>query len=208
VGVVEEWKWKVEDGHLELEPPKKKTKWEWLPPPVDRPVRVYADGIFDMFHIGHAKMLEQAKKLFPNVHLIVGVCGDKTTHAFKGKTVFSEQERYESARHCKWVDEVIEDAPWVITEEFLQEHKIDYVAHDADPYPSSHDGAEDDVYAYVKRKKIFVPTRRTQGISTTDIIVRIVRDYDDYVRRNLDRGIPAKEMNVSWTRVGASFLLV
>nr|CAD1826015.1 unnamed protein product [Ananas comosus var. bracteatus] len=31
----------------------------------------------------------------------------------------------------KWVDEVIPDAPWVLTKEFLDKHQIDYVAHDA-----------------------------------------------------------------------------
>lgn len=141
------------------------------PPPTGRPVRIYADGVFDLFHLGHMRALQQAKTAFPSVHLIVGVTGDKETHRRKGLTVLSAKERAESVRHCKWVDEVVEDCPWIITDApgFLEKHKIDYVAHDDIPY-----GADegDDIYAPIKEKGMFLVTQRTEGLSTTGIITK------------------------------------
>lgn len=139
------------------------------PPPQGRPVRIYADGVFDLFHLGHMRALQQAKTAFPDVHLVVGVTGNKETHKRKGLTVLSARERAESVRHCKWVDEVIEDCPWIVTAEFLLKHNIDYVAHDDLPY-----GADegDDIYGPIKERGMFLVTQRTEGLSTTGIITK------------------------------------
>lgn len=165
--------------------------------PHDRPVRIYCDGIYDLFHYGHARSLEQVKKLFPNVHLLVGCCNDELTHRYKGKTVMGEEERYESLRHCRWVDEVVRDAPWVINQAFIDRHHIDFVAHDDIPYTSA---GQEDVYKFVKDQNKFIATKRTQSISTSDLITKIVSDYDIYIRRNLARGVSAKELNLSFLK--------
>lgn len=167
------------------------------PPPTDRPVRVYADGVFDLFHLGHMRQLEQAKKAFPNTYLLVGIPNDVETHKRKGLTVLDDKERAETLRHCKWVDEVIEDAPWIVTPAFLEEHNIDYVAHDDEPYASAD---TDDIYKPCKEAGKFLVTQRTEGISTTYIITKIVRDYEKYISRQLKRGTTRQELNVSWLK--------
>lgn len=163
-------------------------------PPVGRPVRVYADGVFDLFHLGHMRQLEQAKKSFPNVYLLVGLPSDLETHARKGLTVMTDKERAETLRHCRWVDEVVEDAPWCLTKEFVQDHGIDYVAHDDLPYAAA---GSDDIYAPIKDMGKFWPTQRTEGVSTSDLITRILRNYDQYLMRNLSRGVDRRDLNVS-----------
>ncbi|PGH15810.1 hypothetical protein AJ79_02191 [Helicocarpus griseus UAMH5409] len=167
------------------------------PPPTGRPVRVYADGVFDLFHLGHMRQLEQAKRAFPETYLIVGVTSDHETHKRKGLTVLSGAERAETVRHCRWVDEVIPDCPWIVTPDFLEKHQIDYVAHDDLPYGAAEG---DDIYAPIKAQGKFLVTQRTEGVSTTGIITHIVRDYEKYISRQLKRGASRQELNVSWLK--------
>lgn len=55
---------------------------------------------------------------------LLAVNSDELTHAMKGKTVMTDSERYEAVRHCRYVDEVVRDAPWVLDNAFLEEHKV------------------------------------------------------------------------------------
>lgn len=106
----------------------------------------------------------------------------------------NQYERSEILMHCKWVDEVVMPCPWVITIDFLRKNNIHYVAHDALPYTGAN---QNDIYSEVKKLGMFKETQRTEGISTSDIILRIIKDYDMYVGRSLNRGYSRKDIGIS-----------
>ena len=57
----------------------------------------------------------------------------------------------------------------------------------------------------VKKVGRFKETMRTEGISTSDIIMRIVKDYNQYVMRNLDRGYSREDLGVSFVKACHNF---
>lgn len=120
-------------------------------------------GTFDVFHVGHLRMLQRAKAL--GGRLVVGVSTDKLNCEKKGRRpVYSEQERIEIVSAVKYVDEVF-------FEESLEE-KSGYVKFfKADILVMGDDWrGKFDCFSNVCDVVYF---ERTPAISTTELIEKI-----------------------------------
>ena len=145
-------------------------------------VRVWVDGCFDMVHFGHANFLRQASQL--GTKLIVGVHSDEEIAKHKGPPVFSNEERYKITRGIKWVDEVVEDAPYVTTLETLDKYNCDFCVH-GDDITMTADGV--DTYHLVKSNGRYKEVRRTAGVSTTDLVGRMLLATKTHFKREVSQ---------------------
>ncbi|XP_048102686.1 ethanolamine-phosphate cytidylyltransferase-like isoform X2 [Alosa alosa] len=124
---------------------------------------------YDMVHYGHSNQLRQAKAM--GDYLIVGVHTDDEISKHKGPPVFTQEERYKMVRAIKWVDELVEGAPYVTTLETLDKYKCDFCVH-GDDITLTVDGK--DTYEEVKKSGRYRECKRTQGVSTTDLVGRML----------------------------------
>ena len=120
-------------------------------------------GTFDVFHVGHLRVLERARAF--GDRLVVGVSADALNLRKKDRLpVFSEAERLEIVAALRCVDEVF-------VEESL-EQKRDYILeHQADVLVMGDDWAgKFDEFGDICRVE-YLP--RTPAISTTALIEKI-----------------------------------
>lgn len=134
-----------------------------------RPVRAYIDGCFDIMHSGHYNAIRQAKALTDI--LVVGVHSDAEILRHKGPPVMNEEERLATVRACKWVDEVVFDTPYDPSIELLDKVNADFCVH-GDDISTTADGK--DAYAEVKAAGRMRIVKRTEGVSTTDLVGRLL----------------------------------
>lgn len=120
-------------------------------------------GTFDVFHVGHLRVLQRASEL--GDRLVVGVSADELNLRKKGRApVFSQGERLAIVSALRVVDEVF-------VEESLELKRNYLVQHGADVLVMGDDWAgKFDEYADVCQV-VYLP--RTPAISTTAIIEHI-----------------------------------
>lgn len=123
-------------------------------------------GTFDVFHIGHLRILQRAEKL--GERLIVGVSSDALNIQKKGRApVYSQSERMDIVASLKCVDSVF-------LEESL-EQKAGYIRQfQADTLVMGDDWAgRFDSFSYLC-EVVYFP--RTPAVSTTSII-EVIKTY-------------------------------
>ncbi len=134
--------------------------------------RVYVDMVGDLFHSGHVEFLRQAATFGDN--LVVGVHSDADSAAYKRRPILTMSERVQVIASCRYVDEVLPDAPLSVDEEWLDRHHIDLVVHGDDFDPT----ALDRMYRVPMERGIFRTVPYSPGISTSEILERVIRRLD------------------------------
>jgi len=147
---------------------------------------VYMDGGFDLFHAGHANALRQAKEL--GDYLIVGVHTDQDINHSRGENypIMNLHERVLCVLSCRYVDEVVIGAPWVLTRDWIERWRLSLVVH-GDERDQFHPAKEQDPYAVAKEMGIYQEVKSTPGLTTASIVQRVINNRIMYEKRNKDR---------------------
>lgn len=126
-------------------------------------MRIITFGTFDVFHIGHLRILERARAF--GDYLMVGISTDSMNYDKKQRyPVYAQEERMEIIRALKCVDEVFLEESLDLKRQYLQHYRADFLVM-GDDWAGKFDEFSD-----ICRVE-YLP--RTPSISTTVVIEKI-----------------------------------
>lgn len=133
---------------------------------------VFTNGCFDLLHPGHVRLLQDAKQ-FGDI-LVVGLNSDRSVQRLKGpgRPIFQEDDRVSMLAALACVDYVVvfeEDTPIPLLERLRPDILVK-----GDEYSPDQVVGREVVEGYGGRVER-IPV--VQGLSTTDIVERILRAY-------------------------------
>lgn len=120
-------------------------------------------GTYDVFHVGHVRLLARAAEL--GDRLVVGVSSDALNISKKGRPpVYDEAERMEIVSSMRVVDEVFVEESLELKREYILEHGADVLTM-GDDWKGRFDELADVC------EVVYLP--RTPSVSTTALIEHI-----------------------------------
>ena len=128
-----------------------------------KPRTVITFGTYDLFHIGHLRIIQRA--LEQGDRLIVGVSSDELNYSKKGKLpVYSYHERSTIVGAIRYVDKVFKEDSLALKRQYILDHKADVLVM-GDDWAGRFDEFKDIC------EVIYLP--RTPEISTTSVKLEI-----------------------------------
>jgi glycerol-3-phosphate cytidylyltransferase len=115
-------------------------------------------GTFDMFHIGHLRLLQRLAELGDK--LIVAVSTDEFNKLKGKKVLIPYEQRAEIVRNIKCVDLVIEEKNWEQKQSDIKKYNVDIFAMGND---------WEGKFDFLKSECEVVYLERTKDISTTQL---------------------------------------
>lgn len=125
--------------------------------------KILTFGTFDIFHLGHLKILERAAQFADK--LVVGVSSDKLNYNKKGRNpIYNQEERMKIISSLNFVSDVFLEESLELKREYLLKHEADCLIMGCD-WTGKFDEFNDIC------EVIYLP--RTPDISTTELIEKI-----------------------------------
>lgn len=126
-------------------------------------MRVITFGTFDVFHVGHLRIIKRAREL--GDYLVVGVSTDEMNFKKKGRNpVYNQKERMEIISALRYVDEVFSEESLALKRQYIQAYRADILVM-GDDWAGKFDEFKDICEV--------VYLSRTPSISTTAVIEKI-----------------------------------
>ncbi len=127
--------------------------------------RVITFGTFDLFHVGHLRIIERSKQ--QGDYLIVGISTDALNYSKKQKNpIYSQEDRMDIIKALSVVDEVFFEESLELKGEYIKKYKADVLVM-GDDWAGRFDMFKE------LCEVVYLP--RTPSVSTTEIIEIIKR---------------------------------
>jgi len=144
-------------------------------------IKVYAAGVWDLFHYGHLNLLLKAKAL--GDHLTVGVCSDERAKIYKGMfPIMSWDDRAAVISQIRCVDNLLKYENHYDVNQ-IEKLNIDIIVLGTD-WENKHFPKLKNIIERLNVRMEFIPY--TKGISTSSIKICIIDNYRK-ILRNLRR---------------------
>ncbi len=121
-------------------------------------IKIITYGTFDMFHIGHLKLLQRLKKM--GDELIVAISTDEFNQQKGKKVMIPYEQRAEIVANIKCVDKVIPENSWEQKIDDIEKYNINIFAIGND---------WEGKFDFLKEYCEVVYLERTKNISTTQL---------------------------------------